>query len=387
MSGRAGQFVTQMEDYKAFIPAELPPDNPPVEIDLEMQSLLSEADRSLGKLDGITRVLPNPDLFVLMYMRHEAVLSSQIEGTQSSLENVLEYEAGRPEESEEKERDVQEVINYIEAMRYGLDRMEELPLSLRLLREIHEILMQGVRGNQREPGQFRQSQNWVGASQLNIKDAEYVPPPPQQMKKALYNLEEFIRTDEAELRLPPLIQCGIAHAQFETIHPFLDGNGRIGRLLIVFILCCKNIIQEPILYISHYMNANKLEYYERLQKIRKAGDWEGWLKFFLEGVSKVSSAATETTEAIHQLRKRDKERATEQIQSQYISPLHDYLFKNPVLTINMAKDYLNCSYPTAQNLITELVEMGLLEEVGERKRNRLYRYNEYMELFDRLSIE
>ncbi|MGM0381109.1 MAG: Fic family protein [bacterium] len=387
MSTRAGQFITQMEDYKAFIPAKVPPDNPPVEIDPEMQTLLSEADRSLGKLDGITRVLPNPDFFVLMYMRHEAVLSSQIEGTQSSLENVLEYEAGRPEESEEKKRDVQEVINYIEALRYGLDRIKELPLSLRLIREIHEVLMQGVRGKKKEPGQFRESQNWVGSSQLNIEDAEYVPPPPQKMKEALYNLEEFIRADEDKLKLPPLIQCGIAHAQFETIHPFLDGNGRMGRLLIVFILCHKNIIQEPILYISHYMNANKLEYYERLQKIRKEGDWEGWLKFFLKGVSKVSDAATETTEAIHQLRKRDKKQVAKHIQSQYISPLHDYLFKNPVLTINMARDYLNCSYPTAQNLITQLVDMGLLEEVGERKRNRLYRYNKYMELFNRLSIE
>lgn len=230
---RAGYYQEQLEGYKAFIPADLPPD-PPIDMDSELVSLLSSADRCLGRLDGATSVLPNPDLFVAMYVRQEAVLSSQIEGTQSTLEDVLEFEID--EQGNEHPKDIQEVVNYINAMNYGLQRLNELPLCLRLIREIHQKLLDGVRGSDRSPGEFRKSQNWIGHEGCNLKTASFIPPPVAQMQQALDNLEKFIHYNK---NLPVLIQCGLIHAQFETIHPFLDGNGRVGRLLITFLLCQK----------------------------------------------------------------------------------------------------------------------------------------------------
>jgi Fic family protein len=389
MSTRAGQFLQQPQGYEAFIPADLPPSDPPIEIDEEMNDLLSKADRSLGRLDGAARVLPNPDLFVAMYMRHEAVLSSQIEGTQSSLQDVLEFEAEgmKKPDAAEKARDAEEVFNYVEAMRVGLEKLDELPLSLRLIREIHGVLMQGVRGQDDRPGKFREKQNYIGAGVLkDPKEAQYVPPPPQKMFDALDNFEEFIRKDR-EIELPLLLQCGVAHAQFETIHPFLDGNGRMGRLLIVFMLCEREILRQPVLYISHFMNKNKTQYYDLLQRIRTGGDWEEWLKFFLKGVRKVSQAAIETTESINKIRKKNKALVTEEVNSQYAHPLLDYLFVRPVVSINQAKETLDCSYNTAQQVIEGFENLGLVSEITGQERNRLFRFDEYLELFDQLSID
>lgn len=389
MSTRAGQYRKQPQDYEAFIPKDLPPSDPPIDIDEEMSELLSRADRSLGRLDGAARVLPNPDLFVAMYMRHEAVLSSQIEGTQSSLQDVLEYEAEGMSNADfaEAARDAEEVFNYVEAMRYGLERLEELPLCLRLIREIHEVLMQGVRGEEDRPGEFRQKRNYIGAGVLKApQEAKYVPPPPHKMRDSLSNLEEFIRED-VQPDLPPLLQCGVAHAQFETIHPFLDGNGRIGRLLIVFMLCEKGILNHPVLYISHFMNKNKTAYYENLQSIRDEGTWEEWLKFFLRGVKTVSKAAIETTEAINQMRDKNKRFVTEAVNSQYAHPFLDYLFVRPITSINQVKDYLDCSYNTAQKLIEDFQEEGLVSEITGQQRNQLFRFDEYMDLFGQLSID
>jgi Fic family protein len=231
---------------------------------------LSDADRALGRLDGIAAILPNPELFVAMYVRHEAVLSSQIEGTQSTLEDVLEYETGGKPDREPK--DVEEVVNYVHAMNYGLQRLKEFPLSLRLLREIHQKLLQGVRGQHRDPGEFRKTQNWVGPMGTNLDQAEYIPPPPHEMMPALDNLEKFLHNSNS---LPVLVHCGLAHAQFETIHPFLDGNGRVGRLLITFLLCHREVLERPLLYLSYFFKANRSEYYERLMKVRHEGDWEG----------------------------------------------------------------------------------------------------------------
>ena len=248
---RSGTFVKQASGYDAFIPRPLPPD-PPVQIDSEMAHLLSEADRALGRLDGITSVLPNPDLFVGMYVRQEAVLSSQIEGTQSTLEDVLQFEIDAGGESVPK--DVGEVVNYVRAMNYGLDRLDKLPLSLRLIREIHAELLRGARGGNREPGEFRRTQNWIGPTGCNLKTAIFVPPPVPEMKEAIGELEKFLHFEGP---MPALIHCGLAHAQFETIHPFLDGNGRVGRLLIAFLLCERKILHRPLLYLSLYLKRHR----------------------------------------------------------------------------------------------------------------------------------
>lgn len=378
----SGEF-REFNGYEAFIPAELSPDNPPVELDSEIGSLLSEADRALGRLDGATSILPDPDLFVMMYIRHEAVRSSQIEGTQSTLEDVLELEAGKSKKRGKK--DTQEVLNYIKAMNHGLDRLNDLPLCLRLLREIHENLLQGVRGEKRTPGKFRESQNWIGPSESHIRDAEYIPPPPNIMKEALHNLEKFISNKDRTI--PPLIRCGIAHAQFETIHPFLDGNGRVGRLLIVLMLCERGILNSPILYISHFFEINKLEYYERLQQIREKGSWKEWLIYFLEGIIQVSKAATHTTQEIQKMREEHRTLIGQKINSIYAHPLHDFLFEHPYLRISHAENALECSYPTANKLIHEFEELGLLKEVTGQQRNKTYSYFPYVELFDELSLE
>lgn len=276
-STRAGQYIKQITGYSAFIPKPLPPD-PSVNIDGELLTLLSEADQALGRLDGSADILPNPDLFVSMYVRKEAVLSSQIEGTQASLANVLEYEAGiRPRGLP---GDVAETVNYIRAMNRGLARLEELPVCNRLLKEIHGVLLQGVRGNEKSPGEFRRSQNWIGPPGGNLATAFFVPPPPYEMEHAMGDLELYIHQDT---QTPILLKCGMVHAQFETVHPFLDGNGRLGRLLITFLLCQQGVLKRPLLYLSAYFKQYRDEYYERLQEVRVSGDWERWLKFFLRG--------------------------------------------------------------------------------------------------------
>ncbi|MGV8073348.1 MAG: Fic family protein [Syntrophobacteraceae bacterium] len=378
---RSGRYVTQLEGYRAFIPAPLPPD-PPIRMSAELTRYLSDADRALGRLDGVASILPNPDLFVAMYVKHEAVFSSQIEGTQSTLEDVLEYEVNPKGESRPK--DIEEVVNYVRAMNYGLNRLEELPMSLRLLREIHAELLKGVRGSERTPGEFRHSQNWVGSVGCTLKDAEFVPPPPHEMHAALDNLENFLHDRTS---LPVLIHCGLAHAQFETIHPFLDGNGRIGRLLITLLLCERQVLQRPLLYLSYYLKAHRAQYYDRLMAVRNDGDWEGWLKFFLQGMYEVSRAATDTARAVLDLRERHREAVI-----QYLSgstnglKLLDYLFEHPLLAIRMAQDALGCSYGTAGSVIQEFEKLGILQEITGQQRSRLYRYEPYVSLFDRQAL-
>ncbi len=280
---RAGRYIKQPSGYSAFIPADLPP-KPPIKMDSKLIRLLSDAHGSLCRLDGVASVLPNVDLFVAMYVKQEAVLSSQIEGTQSTLENVLEFEVDA--KGKDVPKDVEEVVNYVQAMNYGLQRLEELPLSLRLIREIHEILLEGVRGEHRTPGEFRRSQNWIGPAGATINKATFVPPPVNEMKQALGNFEKFLH-DEDSFHI--LVQAGLAHAQFETIHPFLDGNGRVGRLLITFLLCEKGVLHQPLLYLSSYFKAHRAEYYDRLSAIRTDGDWEGWLRFFWPASMKLAS--------------------------------------------------------------------------------------------------
>ncbi|MEL6902688.1 MAG: Fic family protein [Cyanobacteria bacterium J06606_4] len=374
---RAGQYVEQIKGYRAFIPSSLPP-QPEINMDPEMWNLLSQADRALGRLDGATDALPNPELFVFMYVRKEAVLSSQIEGTQASLIDVLEFESQALEPGNPKE--VGEVVNYISAINYGLERLERLPVSLRLIREIHSELMKGVRGAERSPGEFRRTQNWIGPSGCSLSEAIYVPPPPHEMIQALDNLERFLHSSQP---LPTLIKVGLAHAQFETIHPFLDGNGRTGRLLITFLLCEQNILQRPLLYISYYFKKYRSEYYSHLQSIRDAGDWEGWLKFFLIGVYETAQEAASTARQIVSLKEEHRQLALEKMgrRSGNAIALLESLYYRPIFTVDNAVEVTNLSYTNANTLVKDLIAIGLLTEITGQKRNRAFSYEPYLSVF------
>jgi Fic family protein len=378
---RAGRYVRQPTGYSAFVPAPLPPD-PPVELG-QMASLLSDADRALGRLDGVATVLPNPNLFVAMYVNQEAVLSSQIEGTRSTLEDVLEFELGKGRESGPK--DVEEVVNYVKALNHGLRRLEAgFPLSLRLIREIHGVLLQRVRGANQSPGEFRVSQNWLGVPGCSLSEADYVPPAPSDVMSALDNFERFLHQRK---QLPTLIHCGLAHAQFETIHPFLDGNGRVGRLLVTLLLCERGALIRPLLYLSHFLRAHRARYYDCLTAIRTEGDWEGWLKFFLEGVHEVSQAATSTARDILALREQHREllQATPGSGASALILL-DRLYQMPLLAVGTVQGFLGCSYVTASKVVRQLENLGILRETTGQKRNRAYRYDAYLDLFARQAV-
>ncbi len=370
---RAGRYISQPSGYRAFYPANLPP-YPPLAIEGELLRLLSDADRALARLDAVSTLLPNPDLFVGMYVRQEAVLSSQIEGTQSTLEDVLAYEAKGTHNKSPK--DVEEVVNYVKAMKHGLNRLPELPLSLRLLREIHKELMQNVRGAERTPGEFRTSQNWIGPPGSSLASAAFVPPPAHELMNFLGAFEKFIH--EHKVDTPLLVQCGLAHAQFETIHPFLDGNGRVGRLLITLMLCEAKALDKPLLYISHYLKANRAEYYDRLTAVRERGDWEGWLRFFLRGVAQVSQQATETARKIIALR---EEQRAQFASNANALKLIDALFARPIVTVNKCREILGVSYLTANTLVAKLEKHGLLKEVTGWDRNREFRFQAFLALF------
>ncbi len=374
-STRAGRTIRQPEGYRAFIPAPLPPD-PPLAFDVQLATVLAGAGTALGRLDGVAATLPNPELFVAMYVRREAVLSSQIEGTQSTLDDVLAFEID-PEGSKVP-GDIGEVVNYVNAMNHGLARLESLPLSLRLLREIHGKLMSGVRGGDKSPGQFRRSQNWIGGGPHGLLEATFVPPPPHEMRAALGNLERYLHDPGG---LDPLIVCALAHAQFETIHPFLDGNGRVGRLLVTFLLCHAGVLQRPVLYLSHYLKQHRAIYYDRLMAVRLAGDWEGWLRFFLTGVRDVAREAEQTARRIVQLREKVRRQTQSAGMSVTAFTLLDYLFENPLITVNAARDRLGVSFPAANGMIRELCTIGLLREVTGGRRNRMFRFDPYLDLF------
>lgn len=375
--GRAGTYQKQLTGYAAFIPAKLPP-IPSIAFDDEMHTLLSRADRALGRLDGSIQTLPNPELFVFMYVRKEAVLSSQIEGTQSSLNDVLEVEASvfdprRPS-------DVGEVLNYVGAMTYGMDRLRTLPLSIRLICEIHAKLLQDVRGHEKQPGQLRTSQNWIGPQGCTLRDATFVPPPPHEVITHLGELEKFIHEDTM---LSLLLKIGLIHAQFETIHPFLDGNGRIGRLLITFLLCQDGVLIRPVLYISHYFRRHRQEYYDRLQKVRDSGDWEEWIKFFLRGIATVSDEATETARSIVSLREKYRNLITSEFGRGAGSGLtiFETLFEHPIITVSEVADRLNVTYQAANLLVQRFCKLKILQEITGQSRNRVFRFTPYIELF------
>lgn len=373
MNNRAGHFVQQPTGYKSFVPAPLPPD-PDVQYDKELLKLLSDADRKLGRLDGITQILPNPELFVAMYVKKEAVLSSQIEGTQASLVDVLDIGTEKGLEG-----DITDVVNYVNAMEYGLKRLDQFPLSLRLIREIHSQLLCSGRGSERNPGEFRTSQNWIGPQGSTPQTAAFVPPTVPDMKIALSDWEKFMYKEDDT---PSLVKIALLHAQFETIHPFLDGNGRIGRLLITFWLCHEKILSEPLLYLSYYFKKHRAEYYDRLMEIRVHGDWERWIKFFLKGISEVSDEATQSAKEIINL----KEHCTSLLSgssSAHLSLL-DYLFESPVISKSDLPDKLGVSYPTISSIVDHFNELGILiDTTPDKTRNKRFVFGKYIAILNR----
>lgn len=368
---------TAGERAEAFVPPPLPPE-PPVRMG-KLYRLLEEASRAIGRLDGVTSILPDTPLFLYMYIRKEALLSSQIEGTQSSLSDLLLFETeeapGVPLD------DVQEVSNYVAAMNHGLARIREgFPISLRLMREIHEILLARGRGSAKQPGEFRRSQNWIGGTRPG--NAVFVPPPPEQVPDLMSDLERFVHADTPEI--PALIKAGLVHVQFETIHPFLDGNGRLGRLLITFLLCAQGILKEPILYLSLYFKTHRRHYYDLLQQVRERGDWEAWLAFFLEGVAETSVQAADAAREILNLFDADRDRI-EGLGRPAASALrvHQLLQQKPIIAIPDVAQRLGISAPTIAKSVHHLERLGILREITGRQRRRLFAYDGYLQILNR----
>ncbi len=373
---RSGTFRRTQSGYTAFFPATLPPD-PPIALDTSLQLLLSEADRALGALHVVATVLPNPDLLVGLFIQKEALLSSQIEGTQSTLQDVL----GADPESAEQTKDISEVLNYVKALRHGLARLQndELPMCLRLIKEIHAVLMQQARGGAPAltPGDFRTTQNWIGGS--GPSNARFVPPPPGDMEDALGALEKYMHEEDS---LPPLIHCALIHYQFETIHPFNDGNGRVGRLLITLYLVWKGLLQEPMLYLSAYLKAHQQEYYDRLQQVRTDGNFEAWIRFFLEGIVTVSRQVIDTTRRIQLLEKQDTDRLIAGNAGFNAIQFLRVLMKLPVITVDQAAQQLGVSYRTANELFKTCEGMGIIRQITAGKRNRRFVYSEYLRILN-----
>lgn len=360
----AGRIIKSPQGYFAFVPHALPPK---LDFSAELVGALSEADRALAILEGVGRRLPNPNLLVNPYMRREAVLSSRIEGTQASMSDLFLFEADPREQP--RQPDVREVYNYVRALDHSLKRLSELPLSLRLVRELHRELVRGVRGHETR-GEFRKRQNWVGPPGCSLADATFVPPPPSEMLEALNEWEKFLHVRDASL--PPLLQCGLLHYQFEAIHPFADGNGRVGRLLIILFLHERALLSRPLLYLSAFFERNRAEYYDRLQGVDRRGEWKEWLRFFLRGVATQSQDAVATAERLLGLHKDYREALHRRRVTAPTLALVDEIFINPYITVPRARDKLKVSYPTAQAAVNRLVSAGILKEVTTRRRNRLY---------------
>ena len=382
-NGSRNHYVTSTvsgEKVRAFLPPPLPPS--PKDLDLtSLQAILAEANQAIGRLDGMTSALPDLKLFLYSYVRKEAVLSSQIEGTQSSLSDLLLYEnaetPGVPLD------DVQEVSNYVAALNHGLRRMRGgFPLSLRLIREIHEVLLSKGRGSHAQPGQFRKSQNWIGGTRPG--NAAYIPPPPEYVIDCMGQLETFIHQDAPSL--PLLVRAGLVHAQFESIHPFLDGNGRVGRLLITFMLCAEQVLREPVLYLSLFLKTHRRLYYDRLNGTRGEEGWTAWLDFFLQGVRDTANQAARTANSIDKLFRADKEkielfgRGTASALSMY-----RYAQTNPLFSIKSAAREMKVTFPTASVAVMRLAETGVLQEASGKRRGRLFVYRKYLDVLNRES--
>lgn len=372
-----GSYVTSTtagETVRAFVPSPLPPE-PPLDLN-PLLPLLDRANQALGRLDGVSALLPDTAFFLYIYVRKEALLSSQIEGTQSSLSDLLLFEnedvPGVPL------ADVEEVSHYVAAMQHGLNRLREgFPLSLRLIREIHGVLLSGGRGADKQPGDFRRSQNWIGGTRPG--NAVYVPPPPQQLDALLGQFEKFLHDEQTHL--PLLVQLSLIHLQFETIHPFLDGNGRIGRLLITLLLCAKGALREPLLYLSLFFKSNRSRYYELLQKVRTEGVWEEWIEFFLEGTAQTAAQAAETAGQLSHLFAEDRRRIqTLGRAASSALRVHQYMQKKPLVDVSNAAQSLVLSAPTVAAALRELVALDIVREITGRQRGRVYAYQQYLQI-------
>lgn len=371
---RSGAYINQPTGYKAFIPKPLPP-KPLITLEGDLQNLLSKADMSLARLDGIGYILPNVDLFIAMYVRKEALLSSQIEGTEASLEDLFQFESG---EQPKNINDVSEVVNYIKALNYGIERLGNFPMSLRLIKEIHGVLMKGVRGGEKMPGEFRKSQNWIGPKGCTLNEATFVPPPPHEAEKAMGDFEKYIHNKE---RLPLLADCALVHYQFETIHPFLDGNGRLGRLLITYYLYWKGALHKPLLYLSYFFKKRRQEYYDRLNMVRENGDYEQWLAFFLKGIKETADSAIETSRRILELQTSHRNLLwKKKISSPFAVGILEKLFFTPYVSVNDIAKGFKISFQTASTLVAQFEKAGILKEITGRKRDKRYIYADYLNI-------
>lgn len=368
---RAGKYIEVnkgIASYKAYKPNPLPP-YPELEVDEEMVSLLSLAHNQIGKLDTMSSLIPDVDLFISSYVRKEALLSSQIEGTQATLEDIFNHDIGAS-----VNLDVNDVVNYAEALTYAIDRLNHLPICNRLLCETHKVLLNNCRGNEKNPGEFRNSQNWIGAANSNIKNARYIPPTVDDMKDALSDLEKFINNYEMNI----LLKTALVHYQFETIHPFLDGNGRIGRMLIILMLISNGILKKPILYLSLFLKTNQIEYYDRLSEVRKSGNYEQWIKFFLQGINETCIDSINMIENMDILIKKDNEKVKNK--NEAINRVFNYLKKHPIINIVVTSNELGLSYNTTSNAVKDLIELNILKETSTKSRNRIFEYVEYVDI-------
>jgi len=370
---RSGEYVSNLSGeaaYKSFRPSPLPPE---IEMDAEMIELLTSATKSLSALDTMSTYIPNMNLFVSMYVRKEALLSSQIEGTQATLEDVLD-----PMVEKNANQNVADVINYIKATEYALERIKTLPLCSRLIKETHEVLLGGVRGEEKNPGEFRISQNWIGAQGSSLKNARYIPPNVEDMTVAISDLEKYINSDDS---LDVLIQAALIHYQFETIHPFLDGNGRVGRLLITLFLMEKKALNSPSLYISYYLKKNRIEYYDRMSEVRNKDNYEQWIKFFLRAIAESSDEAVDTIKKLSDLHNKNVELISNMGKaSKNVQIIFDYLEKNPIIDTRKTSEELGISYSTVSRVIAKLEECGILKQTDNASRNRVFAYEDYLEI-------
>lgn len=376
MNNRAGAFVSNLTGemaYQSFRPAPLPP-NPPIALSGELVAKLVDANKKLAALDGLSARIPNMDLFVSMYVRKEALLSSQIEGTQCTLDDIL-----NPLMEENTNRNVSDVVNYIKATEFALNRLHSLPLCNRLIKETHAVLMEGVRGQEKSPGEFRYSQNWIGGQGSTIRNARYIPPNPEDMQTAMSDLEKYMNGDDS---LDPLIQAALIHYQFETTHPFLDGNGRVGRLLITLFLMEKGILSHPALYISYFLKMNRIEYYDRMTQVRKTGDYEQWVMFFLQALSDSAGDAIQTIDALTALHNQSvaKLGAFSKRQQTNLLKLFAYIETNPIIDVQKTAAALGLSYNTVSKMVTSLVDEGILRQTDKAGKAKIYSYADYLDI-------
>ena len=374
----AGRLSKTIQGYYAFIPNPLPP---VLNWNESLVSGLSEADRAVGKLAGLSRNLTNPRLLIRPFIHSEAVLSSKIEGTQATISDVYKYETGqlRLFKDDKDISDVKEVYNYVLALDYGLKRLQELPLSLRLLRELHKILLEGVRGGESRLGEFRQAQNWIGPEGCSLEEAVYVPPSVNEMNEALASLEKYINQKD---NLPPLVRIGLVHYQFEAIHPFIDGNGRIGRLLIILLLCAWSILPQPLLYLSPFFESNRQAYYDLLLEVSERGAWEEWLNFFLGAVKIQADDTILRVNKMMELKEDYRKKIQSKRASSGLFKAVDFLFERPVFSANQLAKELGTNFTRAQRYVSWLKQAGIIREITGMSRNRIYAAEEIIRAID-----